>query len=96
MVFATLPAEDLRGAEVLQWQVERVFKRFRSIAQLEHLPSHDDRNAKTWLHGKLLLEPGLPLGQAIARRNATSGDLAHLPRIRLARSEEHFDEPPTS
>lgn len=60
MVFATLPAEDLRGAKVLQWyglqwQVERVFKRLRSIAQLERLPSHDDRNAKTWLHGKLLV-----------------------------------------
>lgn len=52
--------EGLRrpGAEVLQWcgfqwQVELVFKRFKSLAQLGHLPRHDDQSAKAWLYGKL-------------------------------------------
>ena len=49
--------EGLRrpGAEVmqwcrLQWQVELVFKRFKSLA---HLPKHDDQSAKAWLYGRL-------------------------------------------
>ena len=60
IVFTTLPAEDFPGAEVLQWyrlrwQIELVFKRFKSLAQLGHLPKHDDQSAKAWLYGKLLV-----------------------------------------
>ena len=60
IVFTTLPARDFPGAEVLQWyrlrwQVELVFKRFKSLAQLGHLPKHDDRSAEAWLYGKLLV-----------------------------------------
>ena len=39
----------------LRWQVELVFQRFKSLAQLGHLPKHNDRSAKAWLYGKLLV-----------------------------------------
>ena len=32
-----------------------VFKRFKSLAQLGHLPKQDDESAKAWLYGKLLV-----------------------------------------
>ena len=32
-----------------------VFKRFKSLAQLGHLPKRDDESAKAWLYGKLLV-----------------------------------------
>lgn len=38
----------------VRWQIELVFKRFKQIAQLGHLPKHDDESAKAWLYGKLL------------------------------------------
>ena len=39
----------------IRWQVELVFKRFKSLAQLGHLPKYDDESAKAWLYGKLLV-----------------------------------------
>lgn len=59
MVFTTLPREQFTGAEVLEWyrvrwQIELVFKRLKSLAQLGHLPKHDPQSARAWLYGKLL------------------------------------------
>jgi hypothetical protein len=31
------------------------FKRLKSIAQLGHVPKHDDHSARAWLYGKLLV-----------------------------------------
>src|SRR5579864_5225925 len=47
-------------AEVLEsyrmrWQIELVFKRMKSLAQLGHVPKHDDRSSRAWLYGKLLV-----------------------------------------
>jgi len=58
-VVTTFPEASFSAAEVLEWyrlrwQVELVFKRFKQIAQLGHLPKHDDESAKAWLYGKLL------------------------------------------
>ena len=39
----------------LRWQVELVFKRFKSLAELGRLPKHDEESAKAWLYGKLLV-----------------------------------------
>ena len=39
----------------LRWQVELVFKRFKSLAQLGHVPKYDDESAKAWLYGKLFV-----------------------------------------
>ena len=60
ILFTTFPATDFSAADVLEWyrsrwQVELVFKRFKSLAQLGHLPKHDDDSAKAWLYGKLLV-----------------------------------------
>ena len=48
------PEEVLRfyGA---RWQIELVFKRLKSLAQLGHVPKHDDRSSRAWLYGKLLV-----------------------------------------
>ena len=60
IVFTTYPPKEFPAQEVLEWyrlrwQVELVFKRFKSIAQLGHLPKYDDESAKAWLYGKLLV-----------------------------------------
>ncbi len=60
IVFTTFPAATFSAAQILEWyrirwQVELVFKRFKSLAQLGHLPKYDDDSAKAWLYGKLLV-----------------------------------------
>ena len=58
IVFTTFPAAEFSPEAVLdwyrlRWQVELVFKRFKSLAQLGHLPKHGSESAKAWLYGKL-------------------------------------------
>ena len=58
ILFTTFPESDFPPGAVLEWyrvrwQVELVFKRFKSITKLGHLPKHDDESAKAWLYGKL-------------------------------------------
>jgi len=60
IVFTDFPEESFSDFEVLdwyrsRWQVELVFKRFKSIAQLGHLPKHCDDSSKAWLYGKLFV-----------------------------------------
>lgn len=60
ILFTTFPEAHFTAAEVLawyrtRWQVELVFKRFKSLAQLGHLPKHDGESARAWLYGKLLV-----------------------------------------
>ena len=60
IVFTTFPAAEFPAERVLEcyrlrWQLELVFKRFKSLAQLGHLPKHDDDSAKAWIYGKLLV-----------------------------------------
>jgi hypothetical protein len=38
-----------------RWQVELVFKRLKSLAQLGHLPKYDERSSRAWLYGKLFV-----------------------------------------
>ena len=52
---ATFTASDVLNWYRIRWQVELVFKRFKSLAQLGHLPKYDDESAKAWLYGKLLV-----------------------------------------
>ena len=59
-VFTTFPEARFSSVDVLdwyrvRWQIELVFKRFKSIAQLGHLPKHDPESSKAWLYGKLFL-----------------------------------------
>lgn len=58
IVFTTLQTES--AAQVLEcyrlrWQIELAFKRMKTIAQLGHLPKYDERSARAWLYGKLLV-----------------------------------------
>jgi hypothetical protein len=60
MVFTTVAASRLSAEEVLdlyriRWQVELVFKRFKQLAGLGHLPKHDDASSRSWLYGKLFV-----------------------------------------
>jgi len=58
MVFTTLPeneadAEGVLAQYRLRWQVELVFKRFKQLANLGHLPKSDPQSSRAWLYGKL-------------------------------------------
>ena len=46
---------DVLRSYRMRWQIELVFKRLKSLAQLGHLPKHDDRSSRSWLYGKLLI-----------------------------------------
>jgi hypothetical protein len=75
IVFTTFSESRFTPAEVmrwyrLRWQIELVFKRFKQIAQLGHLPKHDDDSAKAWLYGKLFV--ALTTEKLIAHARAIS------------------------
>jgi hypothetical protein len=60
IIFTTFSESAFTATEVmrwyrLRWQIELVFKRFKQIAQLGHLPKHDDESAQAWLYGKLFI-----------------------------------------
>jgi hypothetical protein len=60
IVFTTVPASQQSPADVLpwyrvRWQIELVFKRFKQLARLGHLPKYEDESSKAWLYGKLLV-----------------------------------------
>jgi Transposase DDE domain len=46
---------DVLRSYRMRWQIELVFKRLKSLAQLGHVPKHDDRSSRAWLYGKLLV-----------------------------------------
>jgi hypothetical protein len=60
IVFTTVLQPEMSTAEVLEyyrfrWQIELVFKRFKSILAMGHLPKYDDQSSRAWLYGKLLV-----------------------------------------
>lgn len=59
-VFTNFPPEEFPAKDVLEyyrlrWQVELVFKRFKQIAGLGHLPKSDEQSARAWLYGKMIV-----------------------------------------
>jgi len=52
---ATYSTQRVLEAYRLRWQVELVFKRLKQIAQLGHLPKHDQESSQAWLYGKLFV-----------------------------------------
>jgi len=50
-----LSAEEVLALYRIRWQVELVFKRFKQLAGLGHLPKHDDASSRAWLYGKLFV-----------------------------------------
>lgn len=60
IVFTTFPEEHFDASSILQWyrvrwQIELVFKRMKSLAQLGHLPKYDEKSSRAWLYGKLFI-----------------------------------------
>ena len=60
ILFTTFPKDAFSTTDVLtgyryRWQIELVFKRFKQIAKLGHLPKKEDESAEAWLYGKLLV-----------------------------------------
>ncbi len=60
IVFTTFEESSFPPAEILRWyrlrwQVELVFKRFKQLAELGHLPKYTDESSKAWLYGKLFV-----------------------------------------
>lgn len=55
ILFTTFPAASVLEGYRTRWQVELISKRFKSLAQLGHLPKRDYENANAWLYGKLFL-----------------------------------------
>jgi hypothetical protein len=75
MILTTWPEDTFPARLVLEWyrfrwQIELVFKRFKQIAELGHLPKHHDDSAKAWLYGKLLV--ALLTEKVIQQANALS------------------------
>ena len=60
ILFTTFPEDEFPATEVVElyrvrWQVELVFKRFKQVVQLGHLPKHDEQSSRAWLYGKLFV-----------------------------------------
>lgn len=60
ILFTTYPANSFPAAGVMEWyrtwwRVELLLKRFKSLADLGHVPKYADESAKAWLYGKLLV-----------------------------------------
>jgi hypothetical protein len=60
IVLTTFDKSQFSSSEVLhwyrlRWQIEIVFKRFKQLAQLGHLPKYTDESSKAWLYGKLFV-----------------------------------------
>lgn len=49
------PIQLVLGVYTLRWQIELLFKRYKSLLQLDHLRSKDPRVAQTYLFAKLLI-----------------------------------------
>ena len=85
IVFTTFPESEFGAAAVLhwhrlRWQVELVFKRFKSLAGLGRLPKRDSVSAQAWLYGKLLaallVEKTLRHAAALASRTSRASTSA--------------------
>ena len=60
ILFTTFPEEEFTCHVILEWyrirwQVELIFKRFKSITKLGQLPKKNDESSVAWLYGKLFV-----------------------------------------
>ena len=60
LIVTSLPKDEWPPTRVLElyrsrWQIELAFKRFKSIANLGHLPKHDEDSIRAWLAGKIFV-----------------------------------------
>ena len=101
IIFTTAPAHRLTDAQIveayrLRWQVELLFKRWKSLCHIDRLPNYRDDTLVSWLSAKILL---LLCAERIASPAARglSPPIDHditalaLHRIRAAAVEAHLD-----
>lgn len=60
ILFTTFEESKFSVEEVLRWyrlrwQIELVFKRFKQLAELGHLPKYTKESSEAWLYGKLFI-----------------------------------------
>lgn len=60
IICTTFPKKEFPAKKVLEWyrirwQIELVFKRFKQITHMGHLPKYHDDSAQAWLYGKLFI-----------------------------------------
>lgn len=60
IIVATSISEEIDSSSILElyrmrWQIELVFKRFKSIFDYDKMPSKSEKSIKAWFYGKLLL-----------------------------------------
>jgi hypothetical protein len=93
IVFTTLPTQELKAEEVLEWyrlrwQIELVFKRLKSLLRVGHVPKYDDQSSKAWLYGKLLVallaEKLIRVGRTISPWGYSLGEEAQSPYSPIA------------
>jgi hypothetical protein len=87
VVVTTLPVEQ-SGVDILElyrlrWQIELLFKRLKSLANLGHVPKKDPASSRAWLYGKLLV--ALLADKLTRQARAFSPWGFDLPRARAAR-----------
>src|ERR1019366_2178105 len=108
MVLTTFPAPEFSLQQVLdhyrfRWQIELVFKRFKQIAQLGHLPKYDQDSAKSLALWKAVrhltyreTHPArsrhFPLGLLIGAPSAFPADGVSLP-LRFTKSPQQSNPP---
>jgi len=72
---------DVLRSYRMRWQIELVFKRLKSLAQLGHVPKHDERSSRAWLYGKLLVTLLAQKLIRIGRDISPSGDPLSAPAL---------------
>lgn len=85
VIFTTFPDNDYKALDILnlyrlRWQIELIFKRFKSLAQLGHLPKKDPTASKAWLYAKLLLALLIQKFIRISESFSPWGYLIHTPK----------------
>lgn len=101
IMFTTVPAHRLTDAQIvdayrLRWQVELLFKRWKSLCHIDKMPNYRDDTLVSWLSAKILL---LLCAERISSpaRSGLSPPIHHdattilLHRVRAAAVEAHFD-----
>jgi hypothetical protein len=100
IVFTTIEEDILGAAEAmnlyrLRWQIELVFKRFKQMIDLGHLPKSDPQSSRSWLYGKMFSALLTEKLVATAERFSPWGyGLTIAPKKSLARGEIH--DPPNA